>query len=274
MNFRIASIIGMLVMAASLFAQTPAPNKDVSVGLVHLIVRNPEQQKKLWVDVLGARVTARGSMELLEVPGLFVRIEKGEPLGPSEGSSLNHVGFWIKDYDEVKAKVVAAQLPISADRYNEAECAKAPGGTACQMMFAFPDGVGIEVTVDKALPTTAAAHHIHMQTPDPESARGWYARTLGATAGLRRGTIMAAMFGRGEVDFNKAAAALAPTKGRAIDRLGLEVKGLEAFCKALEAAGVKFDTPLHAVPGTKLKSALITDPLGARIELVEGLGAN
>ena len=84
---------------------------------------------------------------------------------------------------------------------------------------------------------------------------------------------MNAMFESGEVDFNKAAEAQAPTRGRAIDHFGLEVKGLEAFCKKLEAEGVKLDTAYHAVPGTKLKSAFITDPVGARIELIEGLAA-
>ena len=84
---------------------------------------------------------------------------------------------------------------------------------------------------------------------------------------------MAAMFDSGEVDFNKANEVQAPSMGRAIDHFGLEVKGLEAFCKKLEAAGVKFDTAYHVVPGTGIKSAFITDPVGARIELTEGLTA-
>jgi hypothetical protein len=82
---------------------------------------------------------------------------------------------------------------------------------------------------------------------------------------------MAAMFSSGEVDFNKAAEAQLPTKGRAIDHFGLEVKGIEAFCEKLSGAGVKFETALHIVPGTGVKSAFIVDPAGARIELTEGL---
>ena len=271
----IASIVGLLPLSASLIAQAPEPNKSgVSVALVHLIVRNPEEHKKLWVDMLGAQVTSSGSLELLKLPGLFVTLEKGEPIGPSNGSSVNHVGLWIKDHDNIKAKVTAAHLIINSDNYKAAECASAPGTPACQMTISFPDGVGVEFTEDKQLTGTAASHHIHMQTTDPQSLRAWYAKTLGATAGLRRGTIMAAMFERGEVDFNKAAEAQAPTSGRAIDHFGLEVKGLEAFCKKLEAAGVKIDTAFHAIPGTKIKSAFITDPVGARIELIEGLPAN
>jgi catechol 2,3-dioxygenase-like lactoylglutathione lyase family enzyme len=274
MKLLITSIVGLLPLSASLIAQAPEPNKSgVAVALVHLIVRSPEEHKKLWVDMLGAQVTSSGSLELLKLPGLFITLEKGEPIGPSNGSSVNHVGLWIKDYDSIKAKVTAARLTIISDNYKAAECASAPGTPACQMTIAFPDGVGVEFTEDKQLTGTASSHHIHMQTTDPQGLRAWYAKTLGATEGLRRGTIMAAMFERGEVDFNKAAAAQAPTKGRAIDHFGLEVKGLEALCKKLEAAGVKVDTAVHAKPGSKIKSAFITDPVGARIELVEGLAA-
>jgi catechol 2,3-dioxygenase-like lactoylglutathione lyase family enzyme len=275
MKLLIASIVGLLPLSVSLFAQPSVANQSgVSVGLVHLIVRNPEEHKKLWVDMLGAQVTSSGSLQLLELPGLFITLEKGEPIGPSNGSSVNHIGLWIKDHDDVKAKVIAAHLTIISENYKAAECASAPGTPACQMTVSFPDGVGVEFTEDKTLTSTAASHHIHMQTTDPESLRAWYAKTLGATPGLRRGTIMAAMFERGEVDFNKVAEAQAPTRGRAIDHFGLDVNGLEAFCRNLEAEGVKLDTPYHAIPGTKMKSAFITDPVGARIELIEGLAGN
>ena len=184
---------------------------------------------------------------------------------------MNHVGLWIKDYDAIKAKVTAAHLTIISDNYKAAECASAPGTPACQMTIAFPDGVGVEFTEDKQLGGTAASHHIHMQTTDPQGLRAWYTKTLGATEGLRRGTIMAAMFERGEVDFNKAAEAQAPTKGRAIDHFGLEVKGLDALRQKLEAGGVKVDTGSPA--GHQSQSTSVTDPVGARIELIEGLPA-
>jgi catechol 2,3-dioxygenase-like lactoylglutathione lyase family enzyme len=273
MKLLIAPLVSLLALSAALIAQAPEPNRSgVSVSLVHLIVRDPEAHKKLWVDMLGAQVTSSGSLELLKLPGLFVTLEKGEPTGPSNGSSVNHIGLWIKDYDTVKAKVSAAQLTIISDGYKAEGCAAAPATPACQMTIVFPDGVVVEFTEDKQLTGTAASHHIHMQTTDPQSLRAWYANTLGATAGFRRGTIMAALFERGEVDFHKAAAAPAPTQGRAIDHFGLEVKGLAALLTKLEAAGVKVETAAGGIPGTK--SAFITDPAGARIALIEGLPAN
>ena len=65
-------------------------------------------------------------------------------------------------------------------------------------------------------------------------------------------------------------AALAPTKGRSLDHIGFEVRGLEAFCKTLEAQGVKLDVPFTRLPNG-LAIAFLTDPWGTYIELTEGL---
>jgi len=48
------------------------------------------------------------------------------------------------------------------------------------------------------------------------------------------------------------------------------VQNLEAFCKALEAQGIKFDRPYSKSP-TGLGVAFLTDPWGTYIELTEGL---
>ena len=86
-----------------------------------------------------------------------------------------------------------------------------------------------------------------------------------------RGAFPAAMFPAGEADFLKAPAPQAPTKGRALDHIGFEVKNLEAFCKKLEAAGVQFDLTYREMPALGgLKIAYVLDPEGTRIELTEG----
>jgi catechol 2,3-dioxygenase-like lactoylglutathione lyase family enzyme len=63
------------------------------------------------------------------------------------------------------------------------------------------------------------------------------------------------------------------TKGGIIDHVGFEVKNLEAYCRKLEAAGVKFDTPYTKIPNLGIAIAFLTDPHGVRIELTEGLSA-
>jgi catechol 2,3-dioxygenase-like lactoylglutathione lyase family enzyme len=63
----------------------------------------------------------------------------------------------------------------------------------------------------------------------------------------------------------------APTKGRALDHIGFEVKNLEAFCKKLEANGVKLDQPYSKTRHKSYASAELTDPWGTSIVLTEGL---
>ena len=64
----------------------------------------------------------------------------------------------------------------------------------------------------------------------------------------------------------------APTRGRMLDHIGFEVTNLEAFCKALEAKGIKFDRPYGKLP-SGFGLAFLTDPWGTYIELTEGLRA-
>src|SRR5678809_1618105 len=103
----------LTVGTVPLSAQLGAPNATgVSIGHVHLTVRNPEEHKKIWL-LLGAQVTNAGSLELLKFPGVFVILTKGEPAGGSEGSTVNHFGFMVRSVDEVKAKLTAAGLPTA-----------------------------------------------------------------------------------------------------------------------------------------------------------------
>jgi catechol 2,3-dioxygenase-like lactoylglutathione lyase family enzyme len=248
--------------AASLCAQLAPPNDaGVSIGHIHLMASDPEAQKKIFVDSLGAVVTHTGSLELLRLPGVFVIVGKARgPVEGSEGSAVPHFGFLMKDPAAMHAKLAAAGLHFSGENAQTG-----------QFMAHFPDNVVIEFTPDASLDVPLKFHHIHIGTPDMERGRAWYVKTFGARSGSR-GAFLSAFFPIGEVDFRKADAAQAPTKGRALDHIGFEVKGLEAFCKKLEAEGYKFEIPYREMPQLGgLKLAFLVDPDGVRIELTEGL---
>ena len=55
--------------------------------------------------------------------------------------------------------------------------------------------------------------------------------------------------------------------------MGFEVKNLEAFCKALEAKGIKITQPYKKSDAAmnNIATATIVDPWGVSIELTEGL---
>jgi hypothetical protein len=56
-----------------------------------------------------------------------------------------------------------------------------------------------------------------------------------------------------------------------LDHVGFEVRNLEAFCRTLQADGVKFERPYRKNPGDPVATALLIDPWGTSIELTEGL---
>ncbi len=62
----------------------------------------------------------------------------------------------------------------------------------------------------------------------------------------------------------------APTKGRRLDHIGLEVRNLAAFRKKLEASGIHFEES-DTLRDSGVAAAFFTDPWGTRIELTEGL---
>jgi len=64
-----------------------------------------------------------------------------------------------------------------------------------------------------------------------------------------------------------------PTASRVVDHVGFEVKNLEAFCKALEAKGIKLIRPYKKRDAAmnNIATATIVDPWGVSIELTEGL---
>jgi predicted enzyme related to lactoylglutathione lyase len=72
-----------------------------------------------------------------------------------------------------------------------------------------------------------------------------------------------------QIRFAKADTAQAPTKGRVLDHFGFDVKDHAAFVKKIEAEGIKLDEPPRKNAATGSTITYITDPWGARIELVQ-----
>ena len=252
----------VLTIAAALgaagYAQTAAPNSaGVSMGHLHLNAADPAAQKAFWVDMLGARAAKLGPAEVFVIPGVLVFVKKAEPSGGTVGSVINHVGVKVKDMDAVLAKAKAAGMKITP--VNE-----------MQNHVIGPDGVDVELVKDTAMAGPVMNHHVHFYTTDIPAMQKWYADTFGAVPGMR-GKFVAADLPGVNLSFTKAESTPAPSKGRALDHIGFEVRDLEAFTHKLEGAGVKFDVPYRKVPSLGISIAFFTDPWGTYIELTEGL---
>jgi catechol 2,3-dioxygenase-like lactoylglutathione lyase family enzyme len=237
----------------------PSGNRGVSMGHLHLIVKDVDAQTKFWTD-FGGRPVKNGMLNLIELPGVYIMLRQGEPTGGTVGSMVNHVGFVAKDLEATVAKWTAAG--IKADK----------GNGPAQYFVTTAEGVRIEVQEDKTIATPLKFSHVHFNfTPDQTGeVQAWYARIFDAVPGTRgrykSGDIAGANLTYGENKDKQA-----PTKGRALDHIGFDVPNLDFTYQKLMLQGVKFDAPPRAVNDGKTKVAFLTDPWGTYIELTEGL---
>jgi catechol 2,3-dioxygenase-like lactoylglutathione lyase family enzyme len=189
---------------------------------------------------------------------MFVVLEKGEPSGGSIGSIVNHFGFQVRDLKEWIPKWQAAGVKM--------EPITKPG----QVYLRAPDDVRVEILEEPSLATPVAAHHIHFFTQDIPGMQAWYVKTFGAVAG-KRAQFQTADLPAIDLTFSSSAVVPVPTKGRALDAIGFEVKDLPGFLAKLKAAGVSIDRPYGKVPKSGVAMAGFIDPWGTYIELTEGL---
>lgn len=228
------------------------------MGHLHLNSADPVAAQRFWVDVLGATPAHLGTTQAARIPGAIIVFKAGKPTGPMVGSVINHVGVTVNSLKTFSAKVTAAGFTVE------------PGSNPKQGTFNGPDGMRIELTESDTAKVPVTFHHIHWNTPAPKEIQAWYADKFGAIAGMR-GTFIAADLPGTNLSFNPVEPLPAPTKGRALDHIGFEVKNLAEFCKGLEAKGVKFDIPYRTVAQLGISIAFFTDPWGTYIELTEGL---
>jgi catechol 2,3-dioxygenase-like lactoylglutathione lyase family enzyme len=175
---------------------------------------------------------------------------------------MDHFGFKVKDIQAHLAKWRAAGLEV------QSEFTGAEGFPNAYILA--PDGVRVELQEDKTQQEDVIGYHVHFLTPDYQKEMQWYVDTFGAVP-FKRGSIATTANVPGmNLSFGNAREATGPTKGRAIDHIGFEFEDLAAFCKQLEAKGIKFDVPYRDVPSIGLKIAYITDPDGVYIELTQG----
>jgi len=258
----------LAVAGRAAHAQLAAPNESgVSIGHIHLTAHDVDGMRKFFVALGG---TPLQDGRLIQFQGIFIMVNQGEPTAGTAGSIVNHIGFKVKNMAEAKARWTAAGLTSEKD----------------SNYYVAPGGVRIEMNEDKALAHPMEFYHVHFWVDSPPDVQAWYAKTFGATPGRRAagdslmyvGDVPGANLTFSDViKMGKPAGfdpPMAPTKGRALDHIGFEVRNLQAFCKKLEAQGVKFDRPYQPVNNpthSPTGVAFLTDPWGTYIELTENL---
>lgn len=234
-------------------------NRGVTMGHLHLVVRDVDAAKKFWTD-LGGRAVKNNQLDLIEFPNIYIMMRKGEPTGGSVGSTVNHVGFNVQNSAEMVAKWNAAGIKTEK------------GNTAGQYYITTADGLRIEILEDKTITKPIQFHHVHFNFAADQvtEAQAWYARSFDAVPGTR-GRYKSGDIPGANLTFADVKEAPGPTKGRTLDHIGFVVNDLNFYAQKMELQGTKFDGAPRVVNDGKTKVAFLTDKWGTYIELTEGL---
>jgi len=279
-----------LVAAAAFAAATgsaaaddlSAPNAaGIAMGHLHYVVRDVAANKAFWVALGGRSVLFNGTTEGIVFPDVVVLLRQGETTGGTEGSVVNHVAFRVKSLAAIeragfKVEYIAQVPGVGSVHTPEGERIELfDDELATNLGFTVDAGV-ISTVADRhnrKLEKPIIAHHIHLNVPQDQvaAAKEWYATYFGGVRGKRWRYDAVDLPGI-NINISGVDVTQAPTRGRMLDHIGFEVTNLEAFCKELEAKGIKLDRPYSKLP-SGFGLAFLTDPWGTYIELTEGLRA-
>ena len=304
--FPILTMVVLWPFAAS-WAQLAAPNEaGVRMGHMHMVVRNVEAEKKIWVGLGGTAIKVDGT-DVVKFPGLLVFISQGTPIpagigGPGLCRYQVTEGQWTSlPCDATDEGSVVSQVLL--DHWAGHEMLSKLEGQGVRVLRnnpGQPDNGVVWTTEGKRIDNnqnprlTVPVEVIQLQYDMPRYVRraalAWYVQFFGLKAvnpGGQPGDRTS--FGDGNaiprpravipgmrqgIVFGKTHGspyAPQPTKGRTLDHIGFEVTNLEAFCKKLEAMGILFEAQYSKERHGSFASAELTDPWGTSIELTEGL---
>lgn len=281
-RMRTLLVSALLVLAASKASAQLTAAKDGAIvyGHHHLNTTNMAAHKKFFVDTLGGKLATIGTnnTEIVEFPNVLIFFRTTQaPTGGTRGTTVNHIGFSVPNLrqmvDRVKANgfQMITKTEATPDRAVKDDIAgpAQPGGASIAFAQG-PDDLKVEFVEATQQTIPIALHHVHFFNPKNTDMQAWYVKTFGATPRAGSAFVSGILPGV-TLNFSASADPVVGTQGRALDHIGFEVKNLEAFCKKLEADGIKLTVPYRQVPALGIAIAFFTDPWGTYIELTEGL---
>lgn len=285
---RFVSVLVILCFASiPAFAQiAPFNDAGVAAGHEHLNTVNQEAFNTFWTAIGGIQqpMAPGGNTQIIKFPGVVLMAANAggrggrggggrggaapaapaappAPPASSVGSSIDYLGFKVKDLKSTLTKLAAINIqPL-------------PGATAKQAFVMSPDNLKVGLKEDMALSTPVATDEVMEKVPSAAEASAWYAKWFGARI-VKDGNDTVAQIPGVNIRFSETKETMAPTQGRALDHLGMEVRNLEAFMAKLAAGGVNVASGYRGLQPTQIPPltslGFIVDPWGTRIELNEG----
>ena len=270
----VASLLALLSSTPASAQLAPPNDAGVTLGHIHLAVKDLEAQKAFWTTMLGGTLVTNGPLTLIQFPGIFIMLRQADAAAPAAGSVVDHFGLVYQDIAAARARWKAAGVKYDVGAINPDQ----------GYVHSADGAYRVEVFGDPSLPGPVGMDHIHLYpaAADIPAMQAWYAKVFGGFPGKRKrvagpGTIEVDYFHRFNVSFSAAPAVPggpatpAPSRGRAVDHIGFDVPDLDEFEKKLSAQGVKFDAPVRQVQNGRTRVAFFTDPWGTYIEVTEKL---
>jgi hypothetical protein len=279
MTPRLASSLAILGLAAMpAFAQiAPFNEAGVAAGHEHLRTINQEAFNAFWISIGGIQqpMAPGGNTQIIKFPGVVLMAQNAggggrgaaaapatpTPVPGSVGSSIDYMGFKVKDLKATLARLAALNIQPM------------PGATAKQAFVMSPDNLKVSLKEEPTLATAVATDEVMEKVPSAADASAWYAKWFGAKI-VKDGNETVAQIPGMNIRFSETRETMAPTQGRALDHLGMEVKNLEAFMQKMAAGGVNIASGYRGLQPTQIPPltslGFVVDPWGTRIELNEG----
>ncbi len=102
-----------LICLVPLSAQLTPPNEaGITMGHVHLNVKDIDVEKKFWIEQFGATplVNEKPQLPGVKVPGMLILFYKKDPIHGTEGTSLDHFGFRVHSLPEMEKSLPRRRL--------------------------------------------------------------------------------------------------------------------------------------------------------------------
>src|SRR5262245_20380967 len=165
MKHQLLTLIGFLALTVSTApparADLAPPNAaGVSMGHVHLVVKDVEAEKKFLV-LLGGVPVSNGSLQMVQFPGVFVNLREGTPSGGTIGSRVNHFGLFVQNMDETLGRLKPLNLKVTQNNPQQA-------------FVLGPEDVRVELHEVKNISAPTVMDHVHLFVPAPLEAQAWY----------------------------------------------------------------------------------------------------
>ena len=229
-------------------------------GPMRLNVRDLREHARFWVDLLGGTAA---SPDEIAFPNVRLLLVHRAPSGGTKGTPVNHIGFAVPDVRAAVAAARAAGYPLVTHaelrgRFDTKDDVAFIPPLETSVAFTMgPDEFKVEFFGVPSARQPYALHHIHFFGSEHERMKAWYAEAFGALPGDRGPFQAVDLPGGVNLTFSPTPEPVQPTKGRVLDRIGIEVADLAALRARLASRGI-------VVSGNEL-----TDPWGTTIEVSE-----